>query len=90
MLDTSGSTYASDVYSFGVVAWEVLSTDLPWASAPGPRQVLTHVLNGFRPDIPADAPADLAGLVRACWAGEPEARPSFRAIMEVIKSNNKG
>jgi len=82
------STYASDVYSFGIVAWEVLSRELPWASVAHPREVFIRVvLNDLRPDIPIDAPEDMANMVRACWAGEPKARPTFSTIMERIESN---
>ena len=89
MLSAAGSTYASDVYSFGIVVWEVLSGEVPWASVGTPREVYIRVvLNGLRPDIPVDAPADLVSMMTATWAGEPEARPSFRAIMEGIKSSS--
>ncbi|CAM9173780.1 unnamed protein product [Ectocarpus sp. 6 AP-2014] len=88
VLDASGSTYASDVYSFGIVAWEVLSRELPWASVVHPREVYIRVvLNELRPEIPADAAADIATMMRACWAGDPEARPTSSAIMERIESN---
>ena len=88
MLGASGSTYASDVYSFGVVAWEVLSREIPWAGVAHPREVYIRVvLNGLRPDIPVDAPTDMANMMKACWAGEPRARPTFNAIMEGIKSH---
>ena len=88
MLNSSGSTYASDVYSFGIVAWEVLSRELPWASVAHPREVYIRVvLNEIRPDIPVDAPADLANVIRACWAAEAKARPTFSTIMQRVESN---
>lgn len=85
VLSADGNTYASgDVYSFGIVIWEVLSRELPWADVTHPREVYIRVvLNELRPDIPAEAPSDLADIVRACWAGDPEARPTFG---DVIKS----
>ncbi len=87
VLGASGSTYASDVYSFGIVVWEVLSRELPWASVAHPREVYIRVvLNELRPDIPVDAPDDMANMVRACWAGEPKARPTFSTIMKRIES----
>ncbi|CAN0412120.1 unnamed protein product, partial [Scytosiphon promiscuus] len=80
-------TNASDVYSFGIVAWEVLSRKLPWGNLPRPDDVFIYVvLNALRPDIPTEAPADLADMIRACWAGEPEFRPSFDAILKALKS----
>lgn len=85
VLDAQGSTYASDVYSFGVVAWEVLSRELPWARVTHPKVVYIRVvLKALRPEIPADAPADLANAVAACWAGDPEVRPKFSDLMETM------
>ncbi|CAM9364389.1 unnamed protein product [Pylaiella littoralis] len=87
VLDAPGSTYASDVYSFGIVAWEVLSRELPWASVAHPREVYIYVvLKSLRPDIPVDAPADLVNMIKACWAGEPDARPTFSRIVERFES----
>lgn len=87
MLEAEGSTYESDVYSFGIVAWEVISTKFPWADKIRPRDVICAVLKGLRPVIPAGAPVDIADVMKACWAEEPEARPEFGAIMEGLKLN---
>ena len=87
VLDYTGSTYASDVYSFGIVAWEVLSRELPWANVARPREVyILVVLKSLRPVIPVGAPADIVNMMRACWAGEPDARPTFSTIMERFES----
>ncbi|CAM9360961.1 unnamed protein product [Scytosiphon promiscuus] len=86
VLEATGSTFASDVYSFGIVAWEVLSRELPWANVTHPRDIYIRVvLKGLRPDFPAEAPADMVDMVRACWLGDPKARPVFQSIMEDIK-----
>ncbi|CAN0277211.1 unnamed protein product, partial [Scytosiphon promiscuus] len=82
VLDSPGSTYASDVYSFGIIAWEVLSRELPWANVARPREVYIYVvLKSLRPDMPVDAPTDIVNMIKACWAGEPDERPTFSTIM---------
>ena len=87
VLDAPGSTYASDVYSFGIVAWEVLSRELPWANVARPREVYIYVvLKSLRPDMPVDAPIDIVNMIKACWAGEPDARPTFSTIMQRSES----
>ena len=89
MLDVKESSYASDVYSFGIVAWEVLSTQVPWADEASPLDIFRRVVfKGERPTIPADAPSDIADIVRACWAGAPEERPSASAVMVRLRSRD--
>ncbi|CAM9703174.1 unnamed protein product [Ectocarpus fasciculatus] len=64
--------------SFGIVVWEVLSRELPWAGLAHPREVCVPAVS-LRPDIPVDTPADMANMMRACWAGEADARPPLSA-----------
>ena len=89
MFDAAGtSTYACDVYSFGIVVWEVLSREGPWANVTRPRDILMRVvLNDLRPDMPDDAPTDIADVARACWVREPGNRPSFSDVLGGVKSN---
>ncbi|CAM9480839.1 unnamed protein product, partial [Laminaria digitata] len=87
VLDVKGSSYASDVYSFGIVAWEVLSMQVPWEDEAIPLNIYKRVVfKGERPTIPADAPADIATIVRDCWAGAPEDRPTSSEVMRRLKS----
>lgn len=79
-------TYESDVYSFGVVVWEVVTTELPWAKAARPRDVLCAVLRGDRPEFPAHAHTGIAGIARRCWADEQKDRPAFLSLMQELKS----
>lgn len=39
---------------------------------------------GLRPAIPAFCPIEYADLMRRCWAGRPEDRPSFAEILEIL------
>lgn len=86
VLDMKGSSFASDVYSFGVVAWEVLSMQVPWAEEVSSLDIYKRVVfKGERPEMPADAPADIAGIVRSCWAGAPEERPTASEVLGTLK-----
>ncbi|CAM9565340.1 unnamed protein product [Ectocarpus sp. 6 AP-2014] len=85
VLDSKGSTYASDVYSFGVVVWEVITTKSPWADKT-PLEIMCAVLGGRRPEFAADTPTVMADVARRCWAGKADERPTFRAIMEELKT----
>ena len=86
VLNAQGVSSASDVYSFGIVAWEVISMEIPWADEALPFDIFTRVVfKGDRPEIPADAPVDIAGVLRACWATAPEERPASAEILNILK-----
>jgi hypothetical protein len=42
------------------------------------------VINGLRPSIPSGCPRKYVELIKACWTLEPELRPSFTEIVEVL------
>lgn len=73
----------TDAYSFGVVMWEALTGKSPWKSVKA-MDVVVRVCNGERLPIPADMPAALAGLIQACWAADPAARPTMHEILRVL------
>ena len=70
---------AVDVFSFGIVLWQLVTCAVPYAEALATHnrfQLLQRIArDGLRPDVPADAPPDLAALMAACWAEAEHARP---------------
>ncbi|CAM9559925.1 unnamed protein product [Ectocarpus sp. 6 AP-2014] len=76
-----GATAHSDVYSFGVVLWECLSRKVPWEHVVDVGDLSMAVTSGERPEMPEICPPDLANLARACWKGDPAARPTFEAVL---------
>mmetsp|Transcript_2467 Transcript_2467/g.7361 ORF Transcript_2467/g.7361 Transcript_2467/m.7361 type:complete len:131 (+) Transcript_2467:1603-1995(+) len=40
---------------------------------------------GYRPRLPPETPDDVATLVRACWAQEPENRPTMARILSYLR-----
>jgi hypothetical protein len=80
-----------DVYSFGLIFLEIVTgTPLP---VPGGRQVgffkhIRNVLDCVRPEIPKTVPDWVAQLIRDCWHGAPEERPTFPHIFQRLLEAN--
>uniref|UniRef100_A0A1I8JNU1 Protein kinase domain-containing protein n=1 Tax=Macrostomum lignano TaxID=282301 RepID=A0A1I8JNU1_9PLAT len=74
----------SDVWSFAVLLWEIYT----FGRMPYPRiktdQVLKHVLNGYRMEMPERCPSDVYKLMRRCWELTPEQRPNFDEIAPLV------
>ncbi|KAK0483397.1 kinase-like domain-containing protein [Armillaria novae-zelandiae] len=82
----------SDVWSFAMVALEILSGDLPFSHIQGDAVVQHEVYLGRSPQRPGrDVTArglndDLWALMKRCWNGTPQARPSMTEIREKLLS----
>ncbi|KAK4755677.1 hypothetical protein SAY87_009434 [Trapa incisa] len=75
----------SDIYSFGVIMWELTTEKIPWVNL-NSMQVIGAV--GFmnqRLDIPKDADSRWASIMENCWHNDPQCRPSFQGLLEMLK-----
>ena len=48
--------------------------------------VTLDVLEGKRPQVPADCPADYAEIMTRCWSGKPKKRPTMEAVVQFLNS----
>jgi len=75
-----------DLYSFGVMAWELLTGAAPFSSP-----AIYDVLAGRSLPEPTPLPSGLNPRVRRaieqCLRGEPSARPTARALAELLASS---
>ncbi|RAW43233.1 hypothetical protein PC110_g627 [Phytophthora cactorum] len=75
-----------DVYSFGILLYSTWSRSKPYGDqGMNPFQLMTAVVNGLRPVIPISCPPALARLMRSCWHQNPDLRPSFPEISQILK-----
>lgn len=65
---------ASDLYALGVVAHEMLTGERPFDEGSPVATAMAHIHNP-PPPLPASVPEPLAGVVMACLAKDPAARP---------------
>lgn len=84
----------SDVYSFGILLWEILTEKLPYSNESyfNLLEVLQEkIIKGTRPDLSLlkrDTPVNLVELMKSCWDGNKEKRPSFEMICNDLKLIN--
>ena len=79
-----------DVYSFGLFMYDLIAIytgGVKNAKWNGKRYSQVNVVKGFRPSIPKDTDAWLKQLVKACWHGSADERPSFGEICSSIQLN---
>ena len=51
-----------------------------------PREIMARVFKGERLPILERFPADLAGIMQACWVDEPKKRPTAGNILKRLQS----
>jgi len=77
-----------DVYSFAMIIYEVICREMPFEDVEA-EAVGTLASQGHRPTpdaIPPDCPDYLTNLMVACWAHQPQSRPSFTVVLELLSS----
>jgi hypothetical protein len=70
----------ADVFSFGVVMWQVVTRKEPFAGR-NFMGVSLDVLEGKRPQIPNDCPAELRKVMKKCWHASAEKRPTMERVV---------
>ena len=82
----SRQTKESDCYALGMATYEVLSGQAPFPTH-GDLIVMQKVVSGKRPGRPRGVKGawftnDLWGMLKLCWAVQPESRPSIETVLE--------
>jgi serine/threonine protein kinase len=73
----------NDIYSFGILLWELYTCTVPFNISL--NNLYNYVVvNGYRPEITKDFNPDIAELIRACWDSDPNKRPGFIKIVEIL------
>ncbi|WIA15154.1 hypothetical protein OEZ85_001840 [Tetradesmus obliquus] len=84
---------ASDVYAFGILLFEMLTGQRAYAGVPIPLLPHEVARQGLRPAWPANLPPgcrDLQRLAEACWAQQPQDRPSLMEVFHFLECCQTG
>lgn len=82
----------SDVYSFGLLLWELIYRKIAFINyLDGTQENIDAFIknicnNGERPHIDGTCPDAIASLIIKCWNQDPQIRPSFNEIIDIINN----
>ena len=75
----------SDVWSFGVVLWELFTLGkIPYLGIGEANHLIHQLQTGYRLDKPEFASTEIAQIMMDCWKTEPNERPTFQQLEEVL------
>ncbi|KAH7549833.1 hypothetical protein JRO89_XS13G0088600 [Xanthoceras sorbifolium] len=72
-----------DAYSFAIVLWELLHNKLPFEGMSNLQAAYAAAFKSVRPSA-ENLPEELAMILTSCWKEEPNARPNFSQIIQML------
>ncbi|OHS99434.1 TKL family protein kinase [Tritrichomonas foetus] len=75
-----------DVYAYGIMLWEMLSETAPFQGKNGVQIAMVVCQNQERPAFPEKTSKPLKKFIAACWAQDPDDRPTFEQAYDVLIS----
>eukprot|EP00027_Filamoeba_sp_ATCC50430_P014693 CAMPEP_0168578360 /NCGR_PEP_ID=MMETSP0413-20121227/21288_1 /TAXON_ID=136452 /ORGANISM="Filamoeba nolandi, Strain NC-AS-23-1" /LENGTH=599 /DNA_ID=CAMNT_0008612195 /DNA_START=126 /DNA_END=1925 /DNA_ORIENTATION=- len=84
-------TELCDVYSFAIILYELWTGDdaVMQVCAQGEQTLQEYALKismGVRPPLPGTVPLCWQTLIQQCWHPNPDSRPSFTKVIEVLET----
>eukprot|EP01127_Copromyxa_protea_P013307 TRINITY_DN3570_c0_g1_i1.p1 TRINITY_DN3570_c0_g1~~TRINITY_DN3570_c0_g1_i1.p1 ORF type:complete len:1039 (-),score=182.15 TRINITY_DN3570_c0_g1_i1:186-3302(-) len=77
-------SYPSEYYAFGVILFETVTRQEFFGDQSFHSEISERIVEGIRPEIPTSCLLEMKSLVTTCWHQNPEARPNFSEILDVL------
>ena len=77
----------SDVYSFAIFLYKMFSTKVLLPGGTKPGIYIQRIINNERPNRPENIPDCYWDLIQECWSSNPDERPSFDEIVDILKND---
>jgi hypothetical protein len=74
----------ADVYSFGLIMYEIIVGNGLFSCGANKVKLFVDLQNGWRPNIPSEVVEVSKSLIERCWSENPENRPSFDEILQIL------
>nr|XP_028600205.1 platelet-derived growth factor receptor alpha isoform X1 [Podarcis muralis] len=80
-------TTLSDVWSYGILLWEIFSLGgTPYPGMMVDSMFYNKIKSGYRMAKPDHATSEVYDIMVKCWNSEPEKRPSFYHLSEIVEN----
>jgi serine/threonine protein kinase len=83
-------TQTADVYSFAVLVWQLITREEPFADRGQIEAAVAVSMESKRPGLPPGTPPTISGFLAKAWAEDPQTRPSFDVMSEMLAEIEAG
>ena len=78
-----------NVYAFSLIVYEIMTLEEPFKNLDIPMLYTKVIIQNYRPEFKYPIANCYKELNTKCWSGNPEERPTFDEIVDILKNNEE-